>query len=168
MRKTFISLAVAALAVMFAAAPASAASDREWHRLNPDQSNPAPEHELLSCVRGTGILLCQYSKVRGGGYHWDRTVGRFKGEIATHGWKCPDWFPGDVCDNVVKVWSGHARYWPASGDSFRVRQQMIIVDWNGQKVMFQYWVDQFACPWFKTFEEAVAANPGEGFDCIVP
>ena len=169
MRTVLMSLAVAATGVLFAVGPVSAASDsNRWHRLNPDASNPAPEHERLTCARGASVLLCQYDKVRAEGYHWDRTVGRFKGKNVTAGWSCPDWFPAEVCDNVHKVWSGHARYWPPSGKSFEVDQEMVVVDWGGQKVMFQYWVDQFACPWYRSFSEAKAANPGLSFDCLVP
>ena len=38
------------------AVPAGSAAARPhtgtWHRLNPDQSNPAPEHERLRCREG--------------------------------------------------------------------------------------------------------------------
>lgn len=81
---------------------------------------------------------------------------------------CPDWFPSEVCDSVTRVWDGHARYWPAAGGSFQVDQQMVILDLGGQKLMFQYWTDQFACPWYRSFSEATDANPGLGFDCLVP
>jgi hypothetical protein len=161
-------MAVAVLVVLFAATPVAAASGIHWHRLNPDQANPAPEHERLACVRGAVYLLCQYDKVRATGYHWDRTVGRFIGHDMTASWVCPDWFPNDVCDNVVKVWSGHARYWPPRRHSFRVDQDMVIVRWGGQKVMFQYWVGAFACPWYQTFREAHAANPSAYPDCLIP
>ena len=127
---------------------------------------PAPEHERLSCARGAELLVCQYDKVKGAGYHLDNTVARFKGHDVTASWTCPTFFPGPVCDNVHRVWGGRARYWPASGGSFEVDQQMVIVDWGGQKVMFQYWVGQFACPWYRTFNEASEANSNLNFDCI--
>jgi len=167
MKRLFISFAVAATAIVFAVGPVSAASNANvWHRLNPDASNPAPEHERLTCARGADLLICQYDKVKGDGYHWDNTVARFKGHDVTASWSCPDNFPGQVCDNVHRVWSGRARYWPASGGSFEVDQQMVVVDWGGQRVMFQYWIGQFACPWYRTFGQAKDANPGLSFDCI--
>ena len=169
MKRFLASIGVAATALIFAAAPVSAASNNNsWHRLNADKSNPAPEHERLTCARGTDALLCQYDKVRATGYQWDRSVARFKGHDVTAGWSCPPAFGSDVCDNVDRVWSGQARYWPAQGGSFKVAQEMIIVNWGGQKVMFQYWVNQFACPWFRSFSEARAANPSHDFDCVLP
>jgi hypothetical protein len=167
MRRFFISVAAAATTLAFAVGPVSAASiENQWHRLNPDASNPSPEHERLACARGSNVLICQYDKANGGGYHWDNTVGRFKGHDVTASWTCPDVFPASVCDNVHRVWSGHARYWPAQGGSFQIDQQMVIVDWGGEKVMFQYWVGQFACPWYRTFGAAKEANPGFNFDCF--
>ncbi|HEY7024795.1 MAG TPA: hypothetical protein VH371_07540 [Candidatus Limnocylindrales bacterium] len=167
MRKLLASLVVAATAAAIATGPVSAASNANvWHRLNPDVANPAPEHERLTCARGAEVIVCQYDKVKSAGLHWDNAVARFKGRDVTATWSCPNFFPGQVCDNVHRVWSGRARYWPASGGSFQVDQQMVIVDWGGQKVMFQYWVGQFACPWYRTFGEAKDANPELNFDCI--
>jgi hypothetical protein len=168
--KTFVlSLAVAATAAVFAGGPVAAASnDNSWHRFNTDQSLPAAEHERLTCARGETVLLCQYDKVAVNGSNPDRAVGRFAGREATSTWVCPDWFPPDVCGHVLRVWDGHARYLPPGGTPFRVEQQMVVVRWHGERVMFQYWVGQFACPWFRSFAAAKAANPAAGFDCLVP
>jgi len=169
MKRIFVTLAVAATAVLFAVGPVTAAGNSEiWHRLNPDLSNPTAEHELLTCSRGGGSILCAYSKIATPGYHFDSTVGMFVGRDVTATWECPDWFPGDICENIVSVASGHARYWPSSAKSFQVDQDIIVADLGGQPVMFQYWVGQFACPWYATFQEALDANPGLGFDCVVP
>src|SRR3954471_13767479 len=124
MKALLVSLTVAATAVLFAVGPVSAASGgNSWHRLNADQSNPAPEHERLTCARGTVLLICQYDKVSATGYQADRTVGRFKGRDVTASWSCPDWFPAEVCASVTRVWRGEARYWPAAGGSLRVDQE---------------------------------------------
>ena len=103
-------------------------------------SNPAPEHERLTCARGATIIAVP---VRQGPWRRlplgpDRRP--FQGTRRDTELDCPDWFPADVCDNVTRVWSGHARYWPAAASSFEVDQEMIVVNWGGQKVMFQYWI----------------------------
>ena len=47
------------------AVPAGAAGARPhtstWHRLNPDQSNPAPEHERLRC-REAAVWVCHTTR----------------------------------------------------------------------------------------------------------
>ena len=58
---------VGSLANSTAAAGSASSSGRpglntEWHRLNPDQSNPAPEHERLTCLQGRG-WSCHYDTV---------------------------------------------------------------------------------------------------------
>lgn len=56
----------------------------EWHRLNPDQSNPASEHERLTCLQGRG-WSCHYDKVPEPSlnFHWDSTEGDFHGAVVT-------------------------------------------------------------------------------------
>jgi hypothetical protein len=48
--------------VIPAASAASPPTTSVWHRLNPDQSNPAPEHERLQCIE-TSVWVCRYDKV---------------------------------------------------------------------------------------------------------
>jgi hypothetical protein len=49
-----------------------------------------------------------------------------------------------------------------SGPSFKVVQDYLITDVDGQAVLQLYWVDRFACPWYRTFEDALAAD----FNCV--
>ena len=85
---------------------------------------------------------------------------------------CEPTFPFYPCQNVVKVVEGTTQYKPPHGLPFEVLQRHIVVrEDNGQEVMWQYWVSSgnFACPWYRTFDEALAANPFPAhFDCIFP
>ncbi len=41
------------------------------------------------------------------------------------------------------------------------RQEYIVTNVGGQEILQQYFVDMFYCPWFRTWEEALAAD----FNC---
>ena len=97
----------------------------------------------------------------------DGTTGRFHGHDVTQTWACPDWFPADACDGVTAVFEGPATYALDGGGRFTVLQDYILTDMAGQPVLIQYWVGRFACPWFRTFDEALAANPDATFDCLL-
>ena len=166
-RVAAVSLAVLLVAVF--ALPVSAAPIGQWHRLNPGPAGADEllEHERLGCLEARGYWACVYSKVPEPGYNWDATFGTFLGRAVTSTWRCPAWFPAEICGNVTAVYSGRARYYPASDSPFSVDEQYIVTDRDGQAVLAQYWVGQFVCPWFRTFAEAQAANPGGQFDCIL-
>jgi hypothetical protein len=142
---------------------AGAAPTGEWHRLNPGVTN---EHERLRCVEVSPTWVCRYDKLPEPGFQLDGTVGIFHGRNITTTWTCPEWFAGEICDNVRAVYEGRATYLIDGGHPFHSWQDYIITDMAGQPVLIQYWVDQFACPWFRTFDEAVDANPGSVFDCV--
>ena len=93
-------------------------------------------------------------------------TGWFTGENVTDSWACPGWFPSAICDNVIAVYHGRAMYLPPEGESPQssdvISQDYVITDVNGQAVLQLYWVDRFVCPWYRTFEEALAAD----FDCV--
>lgn len=116
------------------AVPAGAAGARPhtstWHRLNPDQSNPAPEHERLRC-REAAVWACHYDKVPEPrlNFSWDRTTAKFAGRDVTASWACPAWFT--ECAAVTRVVDGVVKIRP----------------------------DALACPWFSSFRRALAANP---------
>ena len=101
------------------------------------------------------------------GLHIDETTGAFRGHDITDRWECPDWFDAEICENVTAVYAGPATYYPDSGTPFTVKQQYVFTDLSGQPVLIQYWpAFGFACPWFETFAEAMAANPTGDFDCM--
>ncbi len=165
MRANGIAITFAMFLLVLSSAPAAAAPPiGEWHRLNP---GAVDEHERLRCVEVDPHWSCKYDKLPEPGFHIDATVGMFQGRNVTSTWTCPDWFDPDICDNVVAVYEGRATYFPDGGDRFQVDQDYVVTDVAGQAVLIQYWIDQFACPWFRTIDEAVDANPGSDFDCMV-
>jgi len=155
-----------------------------WHRLNPQQSqsNPAPEHETMTCHRRTDNQAlpwdCRYSKIPEPdlNFAWNTTTGRFAGADVTSSWACPGWFPPSVCGNVVHVAEGNFVFYPAAGGSFTAFLDLVVAQIGGEQTLYAYWVDSFACPWFRSFDEALAANPfplpfdgvnGPAGDCAV-
>jgi hypothetical protein len=193
--------AAALMAIMaFAgAASAAAASDLNgdradalggmWHRLNPQQSqsNPAPEHERLTCHRSDESVVaqslvgpawvCRYNKLPEPAlnFAWNTTTGRFRGADVTTTWTCPAWFPANVCQNVTQVVEGDFDFSLAGGGGFSVLVDMVVTQTGADQVLYNYWVNLFVCPWFRSFEQALAANPfplpfdgvnGPAGDCI--
>jgi hypothetical protein len=72
-------------------------------------------------------------------------------------WPCPTWFPSKICANVDRVAQGIASFGPAS--TFSIREELIVTKTGNHEQMWNYWVGQFVCPWYQTFDEALAANP---------
>ena|SRR6187551_2485162 len=151
-----ISAAIMAGALSFAAVTAAPAG--EWHRLNPGDLN---EHERLTCMETPGAWHCRYDKVveQLAGFKWDSTTGVFSGRDVTSAWSCPEWFPSSICDNVVAVYEGPAMYDTFDGKPFHVLADYVVTDVDGQAILYQSWVDIFVCPWFRTWEEALATDP---------
>lgn len=145
------------LAFLSALAPATAAPIAgEWHRLNPAQDNPAPEHERFICAEGQ-VWRCSYDKVAEPTLHANSTVARFVGHTVTSSWECPDWF-AEHCDDVVEVVAGKAHVTLDDGTRFTLREEFIVTEVDGQEVLWAYIVDfGVAVPWYRTFDEAVLA-----------
>jgi len=99
----------------------------------------------------------------------DRTFGIFTGAIDPN-FVCQPTFPFYPCQDVVQVVEGTTTYHPPGRPPFEVLVQHIVVgESNGHEVMWQYWVSpgNFVCPWYRDFEEALAANPFPARqDCI--
>ena len=144
---------------------ASAKDLSEWHRLNPGGDQQSSEHERLTCREGATSWTCVYDKLPDAGYTWNGTTGRFSGRDVTSSWSCPDWFPSEACTGVVQVLRGTAVFLPDGGRPFAVGQEYIVTRVNGQSVLYVHWIDQFVCPWYRTFGEALSANPTFDFDC---
>lgn len=152
----------------------------KWDRLNPDQGNPTPEHEVLRCG-GNASPTCVYDKQPeprlGFENPPDSTSGRFRGKDITEGWLCPEWLPQGVCANTTFVANGTMKFRLSDGSPLAVSQELIVTELDGDSVLYVYWVDQgVACPWFRSFEEAIAANPfplpfngvdWPGMDCLL-
>ena len=158
-------LAAFSLAFQSPAALASSALSLvgTWHRLNANTSGPSPEHEALRCGGGA-VISCIYDKHPEPLLNFqnppDSTMGFFTGQDATAGWTCPAWFPADACANVSFVASGVMTYHQSSGSLLVVNHDLVVSNVNGQSQLYVYWPDYgFACPWFRSFAAALAANP---------
>jgi len=136
-----------------AATTGPAPSFGEWHRNNYNAGE-----EQLVCREASPSWTCNYQVPDGTGW--------FSGRNVTDSWTCPEWFPNSICDNVTAVYHGVAIYVPAdsqhSGPSFKVSQDYVVTEVDGQAILQLYWVDRFVCPWYRTFEEALAAD----FECV--
>ena len=164
-RAAAITFAVLLMALSGPAVSAATAPTTEWHRLNPGPVG-VREHERLICVEATARWSCDYDKLPGPGLSYNGTVGTFQGRNITSSWTCPDWFPTKICRNVIAVYEGTATYIQEGGGRSRFTEDYIVTSISGRAVLYQYFVDQFACPWFRTFDEAVAANPNAKSDCV--
>jgi hypothetical protein len=141
-----------------------------WHRLNPDfVADTNNEHERQTCRENGASLSCFYDKIPESlpGFTWNSTTGDFTGRNVTSSWTCPAWFPAEVCANTTAVYSGVAVYHPASGQPFTVAHEAVFTSLGGEPVLYLHWVGLFACPWYQTFAEALAANPAHAGDCAV-
>jgi hypothetical protein len=174
-RRTQLAVAIAFLFALAAGVPASAADlsaplSGEWNRLSVDQSNPAPEHELLHCVENdaqartsSDTWFCRYSKRPEPtlNFYWNNRQGFFSGHDVTATWSCPAWFPTGICANVVQVVEGTMNFvQPSVGFSLAVVEDLVVTHTTTGEGLYVYWVDSgFECPWFRTFDEAIGANP---------
>jgi hypothetical protein len=149
-----LAVAVCLALALVPTAAASPPTTSVWHRVNPDQSNPAPEHERLRCLEGV-VWVCAYDKVPEPdlNFSWNATTGHFVGSDITSSWACPSWFPDCAVTRVVE---GTALYLPVGGHPFKVLTDLVF---TSSGVLYVYWVDRFACPWYATFADALAANP---------
>ena len=135
------------------AASATAAPAGSWHR-----NNYGVEHERLTCREAIPSLSCSYDKVPEAGFSWDDRTAHFTGRNITGSWSCPTWFDSTVCDNVVAVYRGKSTFTGGGQHPITATQEYIITEVDGEEILQVYWVDSFYCPWFRTFDEALAAD----------
>jgi hypothetical protein len=154
-RSLVVPTVIAALMVVIVAVvPAAAkASSGEWHR-----DNYGTGHERLSCREATPSWSCVYDNVPEPGLPANDSVAHFTGPNITGSWSCPEWFDATVCDNVVAVYRGVATYTSSGNHPGTFRQEYIVTNVGGKAILQQYFVDLFYCPWFRTWEEALAAD----------
>jgi hypothetical protein len=159
------SLVLAVSALTAAGAPAAAYPVREpvtWHRVNTDQSNPAPQHERFRCVELRRHWTCQYDQVPEPGLNFDVGGGtsRFSGMDVTASWTCPSWFPADICQDVTQVVRGEILFVLDDGTELLIAEELVFTGANKDRKMYITFVDYgFSCPWYPTFRKALAANP---------
>jgi hypothetical protein len=153
-RSQVVPTVIAALLLLaLAVGPASAAASGEWHR-----NNYGTGHERLICREATPAWSCVYDNVPEPGLPAGDAVAHFTGRNVTNTWSCPTWFDPMVCDNVVAVYRGVATYTSSGNHPATFLQEYIVTNVGGQEILQQYFVDLFYCPWFQTWEEALAAD----------
>jgi hypothetical protein len=156
-----VSVALTA-AVSAAATPPDLPQNSIWYRLDMDYSNPAPEQERLSFHPGL-TWTCHDDKVPEPAlnFWWDTTSGEFVGTDVTQSWQCPTWFPAAVCANVTRVVAGTMAITRADGISFASAFDIVLAhDGSDAQVRHVYWpLFGFTCPWYRTFDLALDANP---------
>jgi len=155
--RSFVVAASAALllVLMMSGAATAGTTPMTWDRLN--VHNDPPEHERFACLPGE-VWRCKYDKLPGPtlGLAWDQTRGTFFGSDTTSEWSCPDWFPADACASADTVVSGVATFvFGRASGSFSVDQQLLVSDDGG---LWIYWTDQFVCPWYASFAEALTSE----------
>ena len=174
-RATLLTLLLTCGLAALLAGGAGAAADSplagQWDRLSVDRSHVAPEHELLRCVENNGAQagtssdtwFCRYSKAPEPslGLSWNNNYGSLSGHDITATWTCPAWFPDGICPNVVGVVEGTMLFVDPSAHQapFLVLEDLVVARTPAGERLYNYWVGQFVCPWFRSFSEAVAANP---------
>ena len=163
------ALLLALFGLLILVAPTAAAPPQleTWHRLNPATEDQDAEHERLQCLPGVE-WVCRYDKAPDAGYHWDRTIGLFHGrDVAFTDADCPEWFPTEICDGTEQVIFGTITYVQDEGGAFKTGHALLLTDGDGIAPLYLYWTDfGFVCPWYGTFEEALAANPTGELDCF--
>jgi hypothetical protein len=157
-RSQVVPSVIAALMLLaVAVGPASAKqASGEWHR-----NNYGTGHERLVCREAAPSWSCVYDNVPEPGLSASDAVAHFTGRNVTDSWSCPTWFATTVCDNVVAVYRGVATYTSSGNHPVTFHQEYVVTDVGGQEILQQYFVDQFYCPWFRTWDEALAAD----FNC---
>jgi hypothetical protein len=166
MRKFIVLMLVLAAGVTVPVAKAEQPAFGVWHRLSEDQSNPAPEHQRLTCLEAVS-WACVYDKIPEPSlnFFWDGDTGYFLGRTLTAAdrWTCPTWFPAAACQDVTKVIRGSELYVNAGGVTFLVGEDFVITGTGANAVLwleFTHWQGpQFVCPWYRTFDQALAADP---------
>jgi hypothetical protein len=157
MKRFLLVLVLSILAALAIPATSAAArpSTSTWHRVNPDQTNPAPEHERIRCWEAA-VWVCWYDKVPEPAlnFSFDRTTVLFVGRDVTARWACPAWFT--ECADVTRVVGGVAKIRPEGEPSFKIPIDYVFV---GNKALWVLIPGAQACPWSSTFRRALAANP---------
>jgi len=163
--RLLIALVLVAMVALGTPTLAAAASPETttWHRLNPDKENKAPEHEQWQC-RTTAVWVCHYEIVPEPalGLHWDDAAATFIGREITGTWECPDFF-GTRCAAVTRVVGGTSHLHASGQPAQRYLLEFVFLGDSVLYVVVHFPIDEdivtFACPWYPTFAEALAANP---------
>jgi hypothetical protein len=174
LKQALFVVALASLLALVVALPAGADTSAplagQWDRLNADPTNGAPEHLRLHCVPNNGgpvgisgeTWFCRFDKLPEPtlNFHWNADQGVMRdGQDITATWSCPGWFPAGICSDVVQVVEGTMNFRNGSSVLGSTLLDLIVQQTSSGQRLYEYWVNQHVCPWFRTFDEALAANP---------
>ena len=170
-----IAVAILMATVALAQPPAQEPAFGKWHRLNPDPSERpgvSPVHQVLHLRRAAGVWEGPIDK------HPEPQLGfenpplgdrvNFSGlEIGPDDVVCIVGLPFDCPGDVAQALDGTSVVvFPQEGEVFAFPTQWLVVDVDGETlwevILFSEVIPGFfniACPWFRTFDEALAANP---------
>ena len=123
-----------------------------WHRLNyrQHQVNDCQWDEMWTCIFNDQSEADL-------GFKSTQTFGVFEGTFIPD-WNCPNWFPEAICKSAILVIGGTTLF-EGDGPSLQVDIEYIVIEIGGSPVLYEYWVNRFACPWYRSFDETLAANP---------
>jgi len=145
-----------------------------WHRIAAGGDAAHSEHSVWNFVIQRNTWDGRYDKRPEPGLGFPSPplgdFGTFQGVEATN-FVCQPTFPFYPCQDVVAVVEGTVHYQFRDQWDFEVLEQEIIVrDASGHEMLWEYWVQpgNFVCPWYRSFDEALAANPSFHQDCIFP
>jgi hypothetical protein len=147
----------------------------DWHRLNTAGEPATSEHLIWHFRIEANIWDGRFDKHPeprlGFPNPPNGDFGIFTGVEKTTGFVCRPAFPFYPCQDVVAVVEGTTLYHPASGPLQVFEQQIVVRDASGHEVLWEYWISpgNFVCPWYRTFDAALASNPFPAHqDCIFP
>ena len=129
-----------------------------WHRLNAGPGS-TPEHQVNDC-QGVDLWTCKLhiEPEPDLGFNYTQVTGQFEGTVIPE-WRCPNWFPYAICSNARYIIGGKTLFKEGAGPGMEVEIEYIVTEIGGEYILYEYWVNRFACPWYRTFDEALGANP---------
>ena len=149
--------ALCAAAALVLVGAATSTTSLQWHRVN--IYDDPPNHERWRCLTD-GEWRCLFDNLPEPtlGFFVSGVRAVFTGTDVTGRWQCPSWFPGAVCGSAVRVVAGTAAVvLPRHSGTF-TGEAVFLVTASGD--LWFYFVDDFVCPWYSTFDEALT-SPAE-------
>ena len=132
-----------------------------WHNLAYNSSTSMGSHQLIDCEEGEMWTCITSTRSEAElGFTAPGLFGVFEGEFIPD-WNCPNWLPEAICRSAIVVIGGTTHFQSGGGEGPGLRRDIeyIVVEIGGSQFLYEHWVNLFACPWFRSFDEALAANP---------
>ena len=131
-----------------------------WHNHTANAPNSAGTHQINDCREDGEIWTCLFSDQAEPelGFRASGLFGVFEGKLIPD-WNCPNFLPEAICRSVILVIGGTTVFEKGEGPGLQTEIEYIVVELGGRQVLYEYWVNRFACPWYRSFDEVLAANP---------